>query len=341
MRIVVWGKHISRRDLLRPVCPVIIALGMVYLSWIYSQYVCWNEIYKHHSKATGIGLIAGNCLFITILYFIWIQIFLIGPGIQPKLPVFKLIKDERTDYKSIEPPDYFISDINGYPIWCSTCQSIKANRGHHSSDINRCIARFDHFCSFLGLPIGKRNYRLFIQFMFWYFCYFIYIGVSSAISMNKIKERNGSINGNVIFMFIMIVFWMLMIFGLYATHIKYIYANISSIDDILNKRHRKNKTVYDQFMNFKLYDRRYILRINPNKDLIWDKGFINNWNELMGSNPVFWLLPWKSNIKNVGDESNETYETILGDYNEIMSEKWIKILIQRIENNEYVNQQSF
>jgi palmitoyltransferase len=189
----------------------------------------------------------------------------------------------------------------------------------------------------IGGSIGKKNYRLFIQFMFWCFSYFLYIGVSAAVYVPRIKERRGSVNGNLIVLFVAVLFWMIMLFALFVSHLTYIHKNISSIDDILAKRHRKQKTINDQFLNFAYNGERYVLRINPNTDYIWDKGFLKNWKEVMGDNVLFWIVPWGSSVHSTGDEEAGSYSGLLGDYNEEISEQWRSTLIERIKNGDYLS----
>lgn len=332
------NSRLTFQRLARKSIPIPIFLGMVYLSWAYSYYICWNEIYKHHSKATGIGLIIGNIAFILLIYFIWLQILIMDPGVQPKMPVFKLLEDgDDASYRWVHPPEYFMCDAHGYPTWCNTCQSIKVDRSHHSSDLNRCVARMDHYCTFLGTTIGKRNYRLFLQFCFWYLCYFIYIGVSMACFTRSYKIRHGSVNANTIILYVASLGWIILIFALFSSHIYYIFKNRTSIDDMAAKRNRRAKSLNDEFINISHEEKRYVLRVSSMKDEIWNKGFAKNWVEIMGNNMIFWIIPWRSPLKHLGDESSNDYYSIIGDYKEEISESFKKSLVKRIQADDYIS----
>lgn len=56
---------------------------------------------------------------------------------------------------TIDPPpgldDYYARDVfqcdpRGLPRWCGSCNNWKPDRVHHSEDVGRCVANFDHFC---------------------------------------------------------------------------------------------------------------------------------------------------------------------------------------------------
>lgn len=42
--------------------------------------------------------------------------------------------------------DVFMCQDDGRPQYCSTCCQFKTDRAHHCREINRCVAKMDHFC---------------------------------------------------------------------------------------------------------------------------------------------------------------------------------------------------
>lgn len=42
--------------------------------------------------------------------------------------------------------DVFVCQHDGLPPWCTTCRNYKPDRGHHCSEIQRCVRKMDHFC---------------------------------------------------------------------------------------------------------------------------------------------------------------------------------------------------
>ncbi|KAH3674305.1 hypothetical protein WICPIJ_009584 [Wickerhamomyces pijperi] len=331
--------HLNLDRILRKTVPVIVFLLLVYGSFLYSYYICWNEIYHHHSKSTGIGLIIGNILFILLIYFIWLQMFLVGPGFQPHVPIYKFYEDYRDDYESIPPPDYFICTQDGYPIYCTMCQSIKIDRSRHSGDFGKCIGRFDHFCYWIGTVIGKQNYRLFMQFLIWFQLYFVYSIVTTSVFIKDIyRRRNNSLHPQIIVLYILLAFWLVIVFALFVSHVYYLWINITSIEEIKIKQHRRDKTPDPQaFINFKHKGERYVLRYSSLKDHIWNRGLHENWIQVMGKSVFFWFVPWRGPINDPhsGDLKEQDYYVIVGDYFEEISDKFKQHFIERIERKDY------
>lgn len=46
--------------------------------------------------------------------------------------------------------DVFVCGNDGRPRYCSECRTWKPDRAHHSSEINRCVRKMDHYCPWVG-----------------------------------------------------------------------------------------------------------------------------------------------------------------------------------------------
>jgi palmitoyltransferase len=81
--------------------------------------------------------------------------------------------------------DVFITETDGRPIWCSHCANWKPDRTHHDSTSGRCIAKMDHFCPWVGGPIGENNFKYFIQYTFWTALYCLHLLVVMAVYIRR------------------------------------------------------------------------------------------------------------------------------------------------------------
>ncbi|POS86719.1 hypothetical protein EPUL_002462 [Erysiphe pulchra] len=61
--------------------------------------------------------------------------------------------------ESFHEKNVFISDYTGRPFWCSHCANWKPDRAHHCSQTGRCIRKMDHFCPWVGGPVGENNFK--------------------------------------------------------------------------------------------------------------------------------------------------------------------------------------
>lgn len=81
--------------------------------------------------------------------------------------------------------DVFTCQVDGHPSWCSSCCNWKPDRAHHCSSAGRCIYKMDHFCPWIGGPIGENNFKFFIQFNGYAALYCIHLLVVMAIYIRR------------------------------------------------------------------------------------------------------------------------------------------------------------
>ncbi|KAH7312009.1 DHHC palmitoyltransferase-domain-containing protein [Rhexocercosporidium sp. MPI-PUGE-AT-0058] len=84
--------------------------------------------------------------------------------------------------------DVFICELDGKPKWCTPCANWKPDRAHHCSTIDRCILKMDHFCPWVGGPLGENNMKFFIQFNTYTALFCLHLLVVMAIYVAKQKS---------------------------------------------------------------------------------------------------------------------------------------------------------
>lgn len=305
------------------VTPVVISLLLVYGSWVYSYYICWEELRQtQHRESVGVGLIVGNIVLLVLLFTIWLQIMVLGPGVQPRLPPYRLLEGAG-GRECIEPPAVFSCDERGYPVWCSNCQSIKAERAHHSTRLDRCVPRFDHYCAFIGCVIGKRNHRLFMQFCVVFTLYFVYIITSMGIYSRDIQRRAGSLNPNIVVCLVLAAVWLVMVLGLTGEHVSYLVANKATVTVMDARRIKKQRLDDHQYYSVSTKEGRCVVSLSKQDYKVWDHGVVANMKSVLGQSPWFWAWPVGSPVANTGNPHARTYDDILGDYAEALNEDYI------------------
>ena len=78
-------------------------------------------------------------------------------------------------------------DLKTFNYFCSDCCIDVPLRAKHCKTCNKCIATFDHHCSWIANCIGEKNKRLFIIFLT---IHSIYIGYAIALVKIKIYVTN-------------------------------------------------------------------------------------------------------------------------------------------------------
>ena len=101
----------------------------------------------------AIGILVVYFLLLFMLLFCWIRLLVLTatksgyvtqhhePG-DPDTPT-DMDHERLCDYAQRE---IFVCNGDGKPRWCKKCYVYKSERAHHSSDVNRCSHKMDHFC---------------------------------------------------------------------------------------------------------------------------------------------------------------------------------------------------
>lgn len=237
--------------------------------------------------------------------------------------------------------DVFICENDGLPRWCSSCKNWKPDRTHHSSDINRCVRKMDHFCPWVGGIISETSFKFFVQFVFYNTLYCIICLVASALCLHDQQATHHN-DGVTIAIIAMAAFFGLFTFGMTTVSLQYIILNLTNVEIIRQKSmvhqlairvpqhteptpyvhivtyplpepgnegpasgplvgHDDPLSARDQLATRKFAVVRTQLGENP-----WDLGPYDNWKSVMGTNILDWLLPINMSPC-VYEENNESF----------------------------------
>ncbi|BFU25354.1 hypothetical protein conserved domain containing [Entamoeba histolytica] len=132
-------------------------------------------------------MIIPSVILITCVIISLFRTAFINPGILPR-KVYGIGKNPQlvnTESRSIKM--FENKEVTLY--YCRTCFFKKPPRAIHCRICNNCIEHFDHHCPWVGNCIGRRNYRIFYQFLILSFVYLLYVEISSLLACFLMIER--------------------------------------------------------------------------------------------------------------------------------------------------------
>ncbi|KAI1140768.1 zf-DHHC-domain-containing protein [Hypoxylon sp. FL0543] len=143
-----------------------------------------------------------------------------GPDSNPDSPGLELFYTK----------DIFVCENDGRPKWCSECCNWKPDRAHHSSEINRCVYRMDHYCPWVGGMIGENSFKFFVQFTTYTACYCGVVLGAAASSLRKQISEGASLDTHFIPAVVLGAFFGLFTFLMTVTSLRYVFLNMTNVD---------------------------------------------------------------------------------------------------------------
>eukprot|EP01121_Diplochlamys_sp_Union-15-3_P009324 TRINITY_DN2541_c0_g1_i2.p1 TRINITY_DN2541_c0_g1~~TRINITY_DN2541_c0_g1_i2.p1 ORF type:complete len:295 (+),score=7.58 TRINITY_DN2541_c0_g1_i2:73-957(+) len=156
---------------------------------------------------------------------------------------------------------------NGQTRYCEKCRNIKPDRAHHCRMCNRCVLKMDHHCPWVNNCVGFCNYKYFMCFLFWTFVLCLYLAIVTLPQMFHLDFEHQFSTRHIQ---IMVIFFVAIAFGLglllfWATHLKLILSNKTTIESFEGQRSRKSN--------------------------VYNLGGSANWREVFGNNVWLWFIP--------------------------------------------------
>lgn len=129
----------------------IIYSGLMIVNVALFFFFMWDQLPNRY-----VGTFQKYCAFpcIFVLIFSFLKASYSNPG--------KITKENVDQFKNSFPYDgvsYIPDQI------CKTCGMVKPARSKHSSQTNRCVSKFDHYCIWINNDVGELNYKWFHLFI--------------------------------------------------------------------------------------------------------------------------------------------------------------------------------
>lgn len=141
-------------------------------------------------------------------------------------------------------PDY--APLAPCNLYCWRCEIVKTYRAHHCRHCGRCVMKMDHHCPWVGGCVGARNHKFFHHFLLWVTALEIYVVVSIAVLFARgAQSRPGyqqwTIDGFVISLFPICLFFFLFTFSLLVTHTWLMVTNQTTIEHLAVGRTKRKE----------------------------------------------------------------------------------------------------
>ena len=120
------------------------------------------------AKITHLHIVFPVIAFITVVSLFFTV--LIEPGILPRQSFLQNIdtRQQRQHHPSPNTSNSLLLSPNygeSNQVFCHRCKHFRHERARHCKICNNCVDTFDHHCIWLGVDIGKRNYKHFLIFI--------------------------------------------------------------------------------------------------------------------------------------------------------------------------------
>lgn len=157
--------------------------------------------------------------------------------------------------------DVFTCEMDGRPRWCSQCSNWKPDRAHHCSSSGRCILKMDHFCPWVGGPIGENNFKFFVQFTGYTALYCLHLLVVMAIYIHKqIVNKDEEVDRQFCAILGLATFFGLFTAGMTGTSIDLAMNNLTQVEKLGSKTRTHVVAVLKPVSE-------QLLRMSPNQPL--------------------------------------------------------------------------
>lgn len=202
-----------------------------------------------------------------IMYWSYAVCLFSDPGWVPSDPT-----NAKNKWLALETGEY---DPDEEWTFCAPCGHERPPRAHHCSICGVCVLRFDHHCPWINNCVGKRNHRIFIQFLAYLivFCFTTSVFTRPSIAYFEFERDVASQRGA----------WSNVVLGMRSIHQLSSLFCVVLIGFIIN--HVLLVTAGMSTLECNIW---MLTRCRHNDH---NRGCRPNWVDIMGSSKIHWVLP--------------------------------------------------
>jgi hypothetical protein len=256
-----------------PVLFVICVIASLYMIFIFWHCVPQLQLEKDPHTRDAEAVTRGTThliLFLilsSLLNVCYIQSILTDPGQIPADKEWNYYGDVAVENK---PASAFETKRTGERRNCKWCNKYKPDRCHHCRVCRTCVLKMDHHCPWIYNCVGFKNHKFFFLLLFYTFCCTQLIFWTMFPSMKQALEEDHDFYNMFILLFgeTLSGFLGILVTAFWCFHI---WLTLKSMSTIEFCEKSMKKVGYSSS--------------------IYDRGIYGNLQEVLGRNPLFWLLP--------------------------------------------------
>lgn len=162
---------------------------------------------------------------------------------------------------------------SGARRWCKWCECYKPDRCHHCRVCRSCILRMDHHCPWIANCVGFNNHKYFLLLVFYSLTTCWFICVTMAESLQRVMNDEATISRRFLTVFGMtLASMMCVLLTLFFSLHVWLMCKATTTIEFCEKAYKRNGA-------------------NSQTVSIYDIGALTNVCNVLGSNPLLWLLP--------------------------------------------------
>lgn len=274
--------------------PVLIAVGIFVYQWyVFTIMLCFQTwIPKLESDTKPILYLVFFNFFFLLLAICYLIMVYMRPGSPQDYRRVHVVPVNDTSIVNSEQYEHVVIDESKRKIvrvplhrFCGLCDVGKPSRCHHCSTCGRCMLKMDHHCPWFNNCVAINNYKFFLLTLIYALtvCVLAIVGLMNFLCVDLANLQFTFLYVNFIVVVVLSFIVGIVIAALLVYHVRLVALNrttieqIDRVDSVVRVRRQYGEDLTESEVS-QLVD-------------LYDLGVWRNFQQVFGSNFLFWLLP--------------------------------------------------
>jgi len=266
-----------------PVIFVFVVIGTIYAIYVGGHCIPLLQLEKKvelreegmvHRGLVHLGVFIGLSSMLLLCYA---RAILTGPGSIPDTTEWRYRQYHAEPTAGVAVQE---TKRSGERRHCKWCAKYKPDRCHHCRVCRTCVLKMDHHCPWIYNCVGHRNHKFFFLLLFYAFLTTQWVVWTMSESVKRVVDDNETFWNMFVVLFgeTLTTFLTILVTCFFAFHIWLMCCAMTTIE--FCEKSLKKTGYYSS---------------------AYHRGPIGNVQEVLGHNPLFWLLPVKNDTAVCGD----------------------------------------